>query len=84
MHCTWNQILTLAATNIGMILACLGVFITLYVNLQNSTQKSIATMQYLAQEQMNGIREEIRELQLERKDFHGRLISLEERRKKGD
>jgi len=72
-HTQKSKIDFTAVISLGMILiTTLGTTIPLYMHISSSTN-----------EHLQGIREEIRCIQTEMKDFHGRLCAIEERNKKG-
>jgi hypothetical protein len=70
---TWEQVLTIfaiVATNVGTIIA-------LYVHSDNKMDANRKE----TNEILRGIQLEIRGIQAEMKDFHGRLCAIEERKK---
>lgn len=67
----WTQVLTIVASNIGLILWARG--------------ESRADNRHLEQktlEMISGIKSEVEAIHSEIKDFHGRLCAIEERNKK--
>lgn len=74
----WAQVLTVLvviATNLGTV-------ISLYLHLDNKTNKAIEEGRKETNEILNAIREDMNQFHLAMRDFHGRLCAIEERNKR--
>lgn len=71
----WTQVLTIVGANIVLIMGMLGTVIALHLN----SDKKISAMQTAVYNEMKDFH---KALGAESKDFHGRLIAIEERRTK--
>jgi len=67
----WTQVLTIIGSNIGLILWARSESRSDYRHLESKTLELI-----------QGIKDDVKAIHLEIKDFHGRLCSLEEKKKK--
>lgn len=84
----WNQVLTIVGTNIALILASLGTTITLFLWTRSESRSDWKHMDAKLdanREEIRANREETNKIlsaiQQEIKDFHTRLIKIEESRK---
>lgn len=67
----WKQLLTIVGSNIALVLVMMGTTISLFV-----------WARIEAREDQAQIRDLVKSIQDEIKDFHGRLCAIEERNKK--
>jgi hypothetical protein len=74
----WSQILTVFA----VIATNLGTVITLYIQLDKKLDENRTQLDRKIEESRKETNEILRSIQIEMKDFHGRLCAIEERNKK--
>jgi hypothetical protein len=74
----WTQLISITS----VIVTNLVTIITLYVHLDNKTENRLAKMQDMMNQWQQRSENVVYQIQLEMKDFHGRLCSIEERSKK--
>ena len=74
----WTQVWTVLGVTAGLFLTSIGAMISLFVWNRTESRADIRHMD----NQISAIRELVREMHIESKDFHARLIAIEERNKK--
>lgn len=77
----WDQVLTIVASNIVLILASLGTTITLFLWARGEASTDRREWHEEASADRRDILTLMRGIQEEMKDFHSRLCIIEERRK---
>ena len=73
----WTQVLTIVGSNIALIMIVFGTTITIWIHMDSKTESNLKAIR----EDMKNFHQA---MQIETKDFHGRLIAIEERNKNKD
>lgn len=77
----WIQTLTIIGANFVLLMGMLATYITLYLNLDTKLEANRKETNEKIESNRKETNEILKGIQAEMKDFHGRLLAIEERNK---